>query len=833
MNMKQVKRKRVLFVVWLVFFGSTWIIQAHQSTILDGTELKIALKKLLVLGSVLYVAAHPDDENTALLAYFSKEKLLRTGYLSLTRGGGGQNLIGSEQGEMLSVLRTQELLAARQVDGAEQFFTRAVDFGYSKTPQESISIWGRDEILYDLVWVIRRFRPDVIITRFPTSAGGHGHHIASAVLAVEAFQAAGDAARFPAQLKFAAVWKPKRILWNAWRPDLENRDPQQPKLLTLDLGKYNPLLGKSYTEIAALSRSMHKSQGFGSVPRRGEWLDHFEHLVGEPASCDLFEGVDLSWKRVAGSRGLQELLQQANDSFSPENPAKILPLLLAALKEMGKLPESYWTSRKKEELLAVIRSCAGLWLEAAADQYAVSPGGEVKVKVTLINRSPYPLTLERIEMMGGSMNMEVGEKLKYNQARTKEFSVRVNEDIPYSQPYWLRQEPLKGRYRIPDLCSTGLAKAPDLIKAKLTIGAAGQQLNFMVPVVYIWRDPVAGERSRSLEILPRVTVNFEGGIFYFPDQSAKRIGLRIQNGPEPVKGKINICLPPGWKASADILSFDLEKPFSGEDVSLQVLPPKDESSADMTINTLLEDKSTGYSQVRIDYPHVPIQTMLLPARARLVRVKLQKRGENLAYIMGSGDEIPKYLSQVGYRVKVLSGQEILQEDLSRYDAVILGIRAYNTRSILKSQSARLLDYVQGGGTLLVQYNVNRGLEVEQIGPYPFQISRERVTDEHAAITFLEPAHRLVNFPNKIVPADFENWVQERGIYFADQWDPRYQVLLSCHDEGEEPKAGGLLLATYGKGHFIYSGYSWFRQLPAGVPGALRLFVNMISLERQK
>jgi LmbE family N-acetylglucosaminyl deacetylase len=386
-------RKILLLLMVFGVFGSVSI-QAQQPIMMNGAELKIALKKLLSLGSVLYVAAHPDDENTAVLAYMSRERLMRTGYLAVTRGGGGQNLIGSEKGPLMSVLRTYELLAARKIDGAEQFFTRAVDFGYSKTAEESINIWGKENILADMVFIIRKFKPDVMLTRFSTRIGGsgHGHHTASAILAVEAFHAAGDPAMFPEQLKYVSLWKPKRIFWNDWRPywrPNEITPEEKKKLVSVDVGTYNQLLGKSYYEIASSSRSMHKSQGFGSVPRRGQQLDYFNLLAGEPANKDPFDGIDTTWNRVPGSGKVKKLLEEADRSFQFEQPHKIIPLLVEALTELEALPESYWTIRKAKELRAVIRSCGGLWVEAIAAAHTVTPGQELKVTASVISRSGF------------------------------------------------------------------------------------------------------------------------------------------------------------------------------------------------------------------------------------------------------------------------------------------------------------------------------------------------------------------------------------------------------------------------------------------------------------
>jgi LmbE family N-acetylglucosaminyl deacetylase len=833
--MMRIKKILLLLAVFGVV-GSVFM-QAQQPVMMNSAELKIALKKLLSLGSVLYIAAHPDDENTAVLAYMSRERLMRTGYLSLTRGGGGQNLIGSEKGPLMSVLRTYELLAARKIDGAEQFFTRAVDFGYSKTEEESINIWGKENILADMVFIIRKFRPDVLLSRFSTEKGGsgHGHHTASAILAVEAFHAAGDPAMFPEQLKYVSVWSLKRIFWNDWRPywrPNEITPEEKEKLVSIDVGTYNQLLGESYSEIAALSRSMHKSQGFGAMPRRGQQLDYFNLLAGDPANKDLFEGIDTTWNRVPGSDKVRKLLEEANRSFRFEQPDIIIPLLVKALTELKALPESYWTVQKEKELRDVIRSCAGLWLEAIADAYTVIPGQDLKVTATVINRAGFPFIFKKIEVPGENKVVEVQQSLQENIPSQQEFSMKITRD-QYSQPYWLREKPQKGIFPAANHQLKGLAVEPYPFNIKIFLDTNGQEVWFEVPVVYHWRDPVEGEQIRDLIVSPPVTANFAGNVFYFPTKESQAVDIILRSGPAPVSGELKLNLPSSWQAQPASVSFDIKEPFTEKRGSMEVTPPEKDTSCDVTVDLLVGGKIYHHSQLIIKYSHIPILTLHPLVEARLVRVDVKRRGERIGYIMGSGDDIPTYLTQVGYRVETLSDEDLRTRDLSGFDAVVAGVRAYNTRDILKQVQNRLLDYVSNGGNLIVQYNVSRGLTVEQLGPYPLALSRERVCEEDAAVTLLEPGHALLNFPNKILPVDFDGWVQERGLYFADQWDPQYVALLSCHDQGEAPQKGGLLFAKYGKGVFVYTGYSFFRQLPEGVPGALKLFVNLISSDSSK
>jgi LmbE family N-acetylglucosaminyl deacetylase len=834
-TMKQSKK----ILLWAVLSGFFYMaglsprLEARQPVIMNGVEIKIALKKLLNLGSVLYIAAHPDDENTAVLAYMSNERLMRTGYLSLTRGGGGQNLIGAEKGPLMSVLRTHELLGARKIDGAEQFFTRAVDFGYSKTSEESIKIWGKENILEDMVFIIRKFQPDVILTRFPPTKGwsGHGHHTASTILAVEAFQASGDPSRFPGQLKNLSPWKPKRILWNTWRPYLRDARPEETaKLLAVNVGKYNSLLGKSYYEIASLSRSMHKSQGFGSVPRRGEWLDYFDLLAGEPAQNDLFEGISTSWARVPGAQKVQKLLEQADREYRIEEPQRILPHLLNALSGLKALPKSYWTVLKARKLKEVIRSCAGLWLEAAADTYTVTPGQELNVTVSVINRSDFPFTLAKIVVPGEKGNDKVisnRQPLAANKRHSRKVSMKIIEKN-YTHPFWLRDKPQKGIYRSANHDLRGMAAAPYPLNINIVLEGSGQEVSFETPVLYRWRDPVEGERIRDLRVTPPVTANFSGKVFYFTGAGVQVIDMIVRSGPAAVSGTVKLNLPSSWKAEPRVLPFTIEGPLTEKRISFKVTPPVNDASCNAVVDVVVGDKTYHWSQLTIEYAHLPVLALHPRAEARFVRVAVKRRGRRIGYIMGSGDEIPRYLAQVGFQVDILDDEDLRNQNLEVYDAVITGVRAYNTRDILKHVQKRLLDYVSKGGRMIVQYNVSRGLKVQQPGPFPFRISRQRVSQEEAAVTLLEPRHPLLQYPNKIRPGDFEGWVQERGLYFADQWDTNYTPLLSSHDTGEDPQKGGLLFSRYGSGYFIYSGYSFFRQLPAGVPGALKLFVNMIG-----
>ncbi|HYE64005.1 MAG TPA: PIG-L family deacetylase, partial [Pyrinomonadaceae bacterium] len=539
----------MVLTVLILVFPHPRALNAQTHRVMNAAETELALKKLLVLGSVLYIAAHPDDENTALLAYLSNERLVRTAYLSITRGDGGQNLIGTEQGALLGVIRTQELLAAREIDGAEQFFTRAIDFGYSKSPEETISIWGRDVILADIVWIIRRFRPDVIITRFPkTGEGGHGHHTASAILAEEAFHAASDPSRFPEQLRSVRPWKPKRLFWNNRRPRLENRGPEERKLLSLDLGSYNPLLGKSYTEVAANSRSMHKSQGFGSAERRGSSLNYLEQLAGEPFEKDLFDGVDLSWRRISGGETAGEILEEALRSYRPDNPQLILPLLIRAHAEISKLSsDDPLIAVKRKELLDVIRACAGLWVEAITSSPSATPGSEVRLTATLVNRSDHPFRLESIGLPYGNPAHQANAELKNNQPVTTQLVVKLPADLDWSQPYWLRNASGKGTFNVNDQSLIGLPENPPALPVTLKVSTSQQSLVFETPAVFRWTDRVKGEQFRPFEIVPPVAINLEEKVQVFPDHQAKSVRVVLKSNTENISGVLRLRTPGGWR----------------------------------------------------------------------------------------------------------------------------------------------------------------------------------------------------------------------------------------------------------------------------------------------
>lgn len=597
-TMKRLKNVKYVKVVLLILLGMGATLWAQQPKLMNSSEIKIALDKLQTLGSVLYIAAHPDDENTAALAYFSMGRKLRTGYLSVNRGAGGQNLIGTEKGPLLSVLRTQELLAARAIDETEQFFTRAIDFGYSKTAEETMTIWGKENILADMVYVIRKFKPDIILSRFPLdNRGGHGHHTASALLALEAFKAAGDATRFPEQLQYVSVWQAKRIFWNSWVPYWEKATPEQlAKLLSIDPGSYNGLLGQSYHEVAALSRSMHKTQGFGAVPRRGEQLDYYEQWAGEPAKTDLMEGIDTTWQRVPGSEKVRLLLEKTSATYNPENPSQSLPILLETLKEMRKLEDSEWKTQKLKELVNVIRSCAGLWVEAIAEKDEVSTGQEIKVTAAIINRCAFPFTLKKIIVPGENRYIDVQVALANNKIQAVPFTMKIVEE-QVTHPFWLREKPGKGIYAVNDYRTKGLAVAPYPFEMQAVLLAGEQEIVFETPVVFRFRDPVEGEKIRFLAVTPPVTANFMEEVFYFSTAAPRQVEMILRSGPAPVTGTLSLKLPTGWKVTPAEIPFDIKEASTEQKISVTVTPPRESTEGLMTIALQVGDKTYPYSRL--------------------------------------------------------------------------------------------------------------------------------------------------------------------------------------------------------------------------------------------
>jgi len=809
---------------------------------LDSAQIQLALRKLGVVGSVLYIGAHPDDENTNLLAYLANDVLVRAAYLSLTRGDGGQNLIGAEQGSELGLIRTQELLAARKIDGAEQFFTRARDFGYSKTAEETLRIWGKDAVLADVVWVIRRFQPDIIITRFsPELTDTHGHHTASAQLAVEAFRAAADPARFPEQLKAGVQpWQAQRLLWNRSTWNLKP-DEDMSSFLRLDVGQYNPLLGLSYGEMAADSRSMHKSQGFGVPRTRGPIVEYFKILDQAPGSprvaSKVLGGIDFSWSRIKGSDAVARLVERAGREFVPAAPYKTIPALLQLNKALDSVRDVIWRETKQAQVRELILVCAGLFVEATAADFRAVPGGTLDVTATAINRSPAKFTVREIRFPGSETATSKSALTSLEVKR----NIRVPDTTALTTPYWLIAPPKPGLFHVEDPALLGMPEAPPPLAVEFVLAAGTSTLTVRRPITFKWTDPVAGERYRPIEITPPVLIRPVSTVSIFPNGEPRSLGVRLTAAAPSISGTVRPEIPAGWSISPTSAAFALAAKGDEKEISFRIQPGATEKNRQarsvLHFAAEVDAKRFSLGQIRIEHDHIPIETILAKADVQLVTFPLERKGTRIGYISGPGDEIPASLGQAGYLVTVISDSVLADAAASQsaaafanFDAVVTGVRAFNSRALLRAAQPALLAYVQAGGTLVVQYNTNNRLSplTTPIGPFPLEIGHERVTDENAPVKFASPAHSLLSFPNKIAEHDFDGWLQERGLYFASHWDARYQTVISMSDPGEPALPGGILAAQYGKGTFIYTGLAFFRQLPAGVPGAFRLFANLLA-----
>lgn len=796
---------------------------AQTSPPTDLGSIQQNFKKLNTLGSVLYIAAHPDDENTRLLAYLAQEKHYRTGYLSCTRGDGGQNLIGNEQSELLGLIRTQELLAARRVDGAEQFFTRANDFGFSKGPEETLKIWDKEKVLGDMVWVIRKFRPDVMICRFPTTGeGGHGHHTSSAILAQEAFTAAADPSRYPEQLKYVKPWQAKRLLWNTYSFGSINTTAADQ--FKIDVGVYNPILGKGYGEIAAESRSNHKTQGFGSSKQRGEFFEYFKTILGDAPQNDLMDGVVTSWNRVKDGESIGSAIGIISRDFNAGAPERSVPALVALLSRVEKISDTYWRTQKTKELSNLIAACSGLWFEAYTVEPTYALGDKIQVRSQVVNRYSNRVKINGISCQGNISNLN-SKVIPANQLQTFEQTCSADK---ITQPYWLQTPHEIGAYNIPDDTLAGNPENPDLPQVEFEFIIEGKPVRFERRLVYKYVDPVRGEVYQPLEITPPVTANIENQDYIFNSQQAQTVLIKLKSFTSS-SGSISIKPIPGWKISPEKIDFTGKEKNDEWTVAFTVAPT-DSKPRTSNLQFVITANGAPFSMGlrRIRYDHVPAITLFPQAETRLVNLDLKIAGKKIGYIAGAGDLMPEALHQVGYDVKQLSENEIMNTDLSAYDAIITGVRAYNVNERLAYEQSRLMDYVKNGGNLLVQYNNNSGLVVKQIGPYPFKVVNQRVTDENAGITILDKQDAVLNYPNKITQDDFKGWIQERGLYFVSDIDPQYKAVLQMNDPGEQPNNGALIVANYGKGRFVYTSLAFFRELPAGVPGAYRLFVNLLS-----
>ena len=826
------------FTYWsLIILLITQIANAQKPQKHNSTEIYNQIQKLNFLGSVLYLAAHPDDENTRLISYSSNYLKARTGYLSLTRGDGGQNLIGPELRELLGVIRTQELIEARKIDGGEQFFTRANDFGYSKTPDETLQIWDKDLVLSDVIYTIRKFRPDIIINRFDARSPGttHGHHSASAILGLEAFDKAGSTEFFPNQLSTLKPWQPKRIFFNTsyWFYGGKEQFDKADKtgLYNPQIGVYYSSIGKSNQEIAALSRSSHQSQGFGSTGTRGNETEYLEFLKGDApkAQQDIFEGIDTSWNRIKGGNAIGIILLQVEKNFDFNDPSASITNLLKAYQLIQNLEDDYWRDLKSDAIKKIIADCAGLYLEAAAELPESTRESAVKIKLEAINRSQVPITVNSIVSTTDSKLLATTIELKNNVVENRAAEIYLSNELSYSQPYYLQKRATEGMYEVDDVKNIGLPESPKNVGVIFNLTINGVPMAFKRDLIYKFNDDVKGETYEPFDIIPQVSTAFAEKVSLFTARKSKMIAIKVTAEKDGVTGTARLQLPTDWIVAPKSTPFSIEKKGGEKIIYFSVTAP--ENSDGVTANAIATVNGKEFSQelIHIRYPHISKQAILKNAEAKFIATPIRIGKEKVAYVMGAGDAVNTCVAQMGYDVTLINPEEITKEKLAEFDVIMLGIRAYNVLGSLILKQAVLMDAVKEGKTMIVQYNTSADLLIKDIAPFPLKISRDRVTEEKAKVEFLAPNHRVLNYPNKITSKDFQDWVQEQGLYYPSEWDAAFTPILSAHDQNESPKNGALLVAKYGKGHYIYTGLSFFRELPAGVTGAFRLMANMISI----
>lgn len=814
--------KRSITSIFIFVFSITMCAQAPQK--LSSVEIYEQVQKLNFLGKVLYVAAHPDDENTKLITYFSNHYHAQTAYLSLTRGDGGQNLIGTELREKLGAIRTQELLAARRIDGGEQFFTRANDFGFSKEPNETFSIWNKNEVMEDVIQVIETFRPDIIVNRFSHNTPGttHGHHTASAMLSLEAYD--------------LVKYKPKRIFFNtSWwfygsQEAFDTADKSN--LLAINSNVYYPLKGKSNNEIAALSRSQHKCQGFGTLGSRGDEIEYLELLKGDlPSNTNLFEGIDTSWNRVKGGNEIGKILYEIEKNFNFGNPSVHIPNLIKAYDLIQKLEDSHWKEIKSKQIIKIIEACSGLFMEAVADTETTTKDSNFNINIEVINRSQSNAKLISVKALQLPLETK-NAVLKNNEKTSFQFkNVIIGENVDYSNLFWLKEKQTEGMYRVSDKSIRILPEVSSNFPVVFTIEIEGKTIEFVKNICYKFNNPDDGETYVPFTVLPDVTTKIEPEVIIFNGTQSKEITVSVKAHKANAKGVLSLNIPTDWKVNPKEIPFEITTKNEEKKFTFTLYPTKPEIATKLSAKAQIGNQTFDNKLITIEYPHIPKQTILVPSESKLVKLDIETKGKNIGYIIGAGDEVNKNIENLGFTVTNINVNEITDDNLKRFDAIILGIRAFNVIDELKYKNKTLFNYVANGGNLIVQYNTTNNLVTKEIAPYNLELSRDRVTDENAKVTFLQPEHKVLNQPNKITEKDFTGWVQEQGLYYPNKWSSEFIPILASNDEGESSKTGGLVIAKYGKGNYIYTGLSFFRELPEGVSGAYRLLANLIALDK--
>lgn len=817
--------KKLLIATYYCTFGFAFLSSTAGAQ--SSSEIFHELKKLRETKRVLYLAAHPDDENTRLIGYLANGEHAEIAYLSLTRGDGGQNLIGKELGIELGMIRTQELIRARETDGGRQFFSRAIDFGFSKHPNETLNNWDKEKLLADVVWIIRKFQPDIMINRFNDLPGTtHGHHTTSAILSLEAFEKAADPAAFPDQLQWVEPWQAKRVFWNAynWGGQYE---PEEGKLYhRFDVGDLNPLLGKTYSKIAADSRTMHKSQGFGSTAQLGESSDYMELVKGERFSKGPFDGVADRWISIPKGNDIAQAIDMVMENFDFQKPENNIKALLEIRNQLHKIPSDItWVKEKQERIDRIILQSLGFAVEFTSGKELSFPTDESRARLTINNTSSIPIEMNTFSVLDQSISLNTS--LVGNRPFTREVLINLPQDFPISQPYWMEQRPRNNLFQIEDRPDIGRPFNDPALVGKLIFEIQGLEFEQEVALKYKYNDQVDGEIVQPFTVVPLASLSIDKENVFLLNGESDEIKVEVSFQNELMDGELSFVGIP--ESAFDILSKieDVEKNRVIYTVRLSPENGQEKSVIGVKFTTSYgEVFDTGLR--RITYKHIPNLTYFPPAEFNLIQLNLKVSPQRIGYIPGAGDDVPGVLTNLGYAVTILDNGSLNLSKLLEFHTIIVGIRAFNVNQVLADEINQLMSYVEQGGNLIVQYNTSPPLLTRKLGPYPLQLSRNRVAVEDSPVKVDFNAHPVLNYPNQIEMTDFDGWVQERGLYFPDTWDDSYTAPLEMQDPNESPSKGPLLLANYGKGTFIYSGISWFRLLPAGVPGAIKLFVNLIE-----
>ena len=874
MKRARLKKTCVGFIALLMLAGQAAIVHAQVRHVYDRGAAGVLqrIQALRTTASVLLIGAHPDDEDSAFIARAARGDHARVAYLSLNRGEGGQNVIGPELYDSLGVIRTEELLQARALDGGKQFFTRAYDFGFSKTLAEASRLWGDQEVLRDMVRVIRKFRPLVVYSIFSgTPADGHGHHQLAGKLAPVAYRAAGDPAQFP-ELTAEGLrpWRPLKLYRAA-------EDDESPTAI-VETGQRDPLLGRSYAEIAAEGRSQHKSQAQGTEEVRGPVesdLILLDSAVGTKArETSVFEGIDTSLAAIASLAGLpagalapqlaslDEAAGKALNDFDIREPEKSVEDLAAvlnairtaraAVETVGGSPEAradadFLLAGKEQEAVLALQQASGTVVDAVSSTETAAPGESFSSTVRVFLSDPSLTRITGVTLRTpegwGVQSVPAGQaartraglfEIRETANREDVFRLTLPANAPPTQPYWLTA-PRKGYlYTWPDGSAKGAPFDPPLITAEVQAVIGGAAVTLTQPLEYRYVDQARGELRRNVDVVPALTVSFDSPLEIVPLGAAgkpRRVVVRLQsNSRTAVSGDVTVGAPDGWKVSPPSLPFSLDRKGEHYALAFDVTPSTAASPGRYTLNAVAASGARRFdlSMKTISYPHIQTHRLYAPAQALVQLVDLKVLPVKIGYIMGSGDLVPEALRRMGLDVTLLDEDALAAGDLSRYDVIVVGVRASEVRPDFVAANERLLDFVRAGGTLIVQYQ--QGVYAAgKLPPFPVSAVGDRVTDESGPVKILVPDHPAFTTPNRISPKDFEGWVQDRNLYAFNSFDPRYVALLEAHDPGEPEQKGGEVYARLGKGNYVYTAYAWFRQLPAGVPGAYRLFANLVSL----